>query len=133
MRFLNFITDHPRFVLLLVGAVTLIALLQLVDPVKRELKLEIDPSIDSLLPEWDPDREHYDRIRRLFGSDETILIALVAEDVFSEVTLRRIERLTKRLEREPDVHHVMSLANAVDLRTSDDSIELIPFLEEVLL
>ena len=60
------------------------------------MRLQIDSSIDSMLPEGDGDRAFYDRARLLFGSDETILVALIADDVFSSDNLERIERLTRR-------------------------------------
>ena len=61
-----------------------------------------------LLPEGDASRTFYDRIRRLFGSDETLLIALVSDDVFSTDTLRQIDRLTHRLAQVDGVHHAES-------------------------
>ena len=72
------VTRHPLAALLAVVALTLLALGQIVDPRTRELKLEIDPSVESLLPAEDAARTDYDHVRRLFGSDDTVLVALVA-------------------------------------------------------
>lgn len=118
--------------LALVAVITLGALTAIVDPVARAPRLEMDSSIDSMLPVDDEARKFYNRARLLFGSDETILVTLVADDVFSEPRLAQIDRMTRRLRRTPGVHHVLSLANALDLRaTEDDDLEIAPFMEEL--
>ena len=60
---------------------TLLALAVLVDPHTGEIRLEVDPSADRLLPEDDADRRFYDRVRHLFGSDDQLVVALVAAAV----------------------------------------------------
>ena len=89
-----FVTHRAGAVLVAILFLTLGALSQIVDFDKRELRLAIDPSIESLLPEEDEGRQFYDYIRRLFGSDETILVALVDDDIFKTENLVRVKRMT---------------------------------------
>jgi predicted RND superfamily exporter protein/CRP-like cAMP-binding protein len=70
-------------------------------------------------------------VRRIFGTDETLLIALRSPDVFTHAELSRVARLTERLEREEGVHHVLSLTNAVDVRGVDDDLEIARFVDAV--
>src|SRR5690606_17612114 len=48
---------------------------------------------------------------------------------FEPAVLERIARLTERLRALPDVHHVVSLASAPDVRSVDGDIEIVPLLE----
>ena len=130
--FSAFVTNRAGSILFGILVLTLGALSQIVDFETRELRLEIDPSIESMLPEEDEGRQFYDYIRRLFGSDETVLVALVDDDIFSTANLLRVQRMTRRLEKTDGVHHVVSLANALTLRVGeDDDLEVAPFLEEL--
>lgn len=96
-----------------------------------ERKLEIDPSQSRLLPEDDPAFLYYQRVRRTFGSDESLVVALAADDVFTRANLERVVRLTRRIEALDGVHHVVSLANALDIRSANGEIEIAPFLSQL--
>ena len=91
--FSAFVTNRAGSILFGILVLTLGALSQIVDFETRELRLEIDPSIESMLPEEDEGRQFYDYIRRLFGSDETVLVALVDDDIFSTANLLRVQRI----------------------------------------
>ncbi len=120
------IPDHAWLILAATVGFTLVAATQLVDFRTGDPKLRIDASADRLLPEADASREFYDRVRKTFGSDETLLIALVGDDVFTTESLQRVDRLTRRLEKVDGVHHVLSLMNAVNVRGVDDDLEIGP-------
>jgi predicted RND superfamily exporter protein len=125
------IPKHARLVFAAAVVFTLLAATQLVDFRTGDPRLRIDASADRLLPEGDASREFYDHVRRMFGSDETLLIALVGDDVFTTENLQRIQRLTRRLEKVDGVHHVLSLSNAVNVRGVDDDLEIAPFIHRV--
>lgn len=91
-------------------------------------RIGVDASADRLLPEDDASRAFYDRVRRIFGSDETLVVAVRSDDVFTEASLARIVRLTEELEAVDGVHHVLSLANAVNVRGVGDELVIAPFL-----
>jgi predicted RND superfamily exporter protein len=113
-----------------IGA-TALAAGQIVDIRTGEIRLSFDASTDRLLPEGDEDKAYYDYVRRLFGSDETMLVALVVEDVFTAGVLRSVDRITKRIEKLEGVHHVLSLTNAINIIGSENSIEIRPFLSGI--
>ena len=125
------IPDHAWLILAATVGFTLLAASQLVDFRTGEPRLRIDASADRLLPEGDASREFYDRVRKTFGSDETLLIALVVDDVFTTESLQRVDRLTRRLEKVDGVHHVLSLMNAVNVRGVDDDLEIGPFIDKI--
>jgi hydrophobe/amphiphile efflux-3 (HAE3) family protein len=127
----RFITGRPWLTLLVLGAVTLLALAQVVDPRSGEILLEIDPSENRLLPEKSEAKAFYDFARRAFGSDETMVIALHADDIFTERNLECVTRLTDRLEEIDGVHHVVSLTKAIDIRGTEGTLEIRPFVTDV--
>ncbi len=130
-RYANFVTRHPLLLLLVLAALSLVALQGMVDLRSGALKISVDPSLDRLMPEDDAERKFYDRARQLFGSDEFMLLVLEADDIFSADTLARIVKVTTRLEQERDVLRVLSLANAKDVVGADGEIVVGPFFEEV--
>lgn len=77
-------------------------------------QVRIESSIESTLPAGSPQVRFYDRIRSTFGSDEIGVIGLRCEDLFSEPTLTRIQRITRAVEKIEGVEKVLSLTNAVD-------------------
>lgn len=117
--------------LILIGItlVTILALSQLVDSETGGLNLQIDPSVGRLLPTDDPERLFYDRVRYVFGSEESVVVALPSEDAFSAENLKRVERLSQRLRDLPNVHHVLSLTTAQSLRADESGIEFTGFGE----
>lgn len=128
-RFDELVAARPGWVLAAVLAVTLAAAAGLVDPRSGALRLRIDPSLDRLLPEDDPARRYHERARTLFGDDETVVVALESDDLFTRGGLARVERLTRRLEALPDVHHVLSLATAPNLRAGEGGLEISSFTD----
>ncbi len=125
------IPQNAWLVLAAALGLTVLAANQLVDFRTGDTLLHIDASADRLLPEGDASREFYDHIRRMFGSDETLLVGLYGDDVFTTASLQRIDRLTRRLEKVEGVHHVLSLTNAVNVRGVDDDLEIAPFVDGI--
>ncbi|MGB5587710.1 MAG: MMPL family transporter, partial [Gammaproteobacteria bacterium] len=122
-QLLSLVPRRPGIVLGALILITALALIQLVDFRTGELHLAIDPSVDSLLPGDDPERLYYERVRYVFGNEESIVVALSSEDAFSAANLARVERLTERLEALPNVHHVLSLTTAKSLRADESGVE----------
>ena len=99
-RRLRFVTDHPLVVVLVILAITIGAASRLVDFRTGEIYIGFDPSTNALLPDEDEGREFYDRVRTVFGSDETIFVVVSSSDtegVFTKHHLRRIQRMTDRI------------------------------------
>jgi predicted RND superfamily exporter protein/CRP-like cAMP-binding protein len=127
MAVLEGIPERAGWVLAATLGLTLLALAVLVDPRTGEIRLEVDPAADRLLPEDDADRRFYDRVRHLFGSDDQLVVALVADDVFTAETLARIASLTERIRAVDGVREVLSVANALNVRGIEGGLEIAPF------
>ncbi|MBW2233317.1 MAG: MMPL family transporter [Deltaproteobacteria bacterium] len=97
-----------------------------------EPRLYLDPAVDSMLPTEDEGRAYYDRIRRIFGSDETLLLAVHHPDgVFTSEMLAAIQRIGERVEEIEGIHHVVSLATAPIMRSADGELEISPLFGTV--
>lgn len=128
------LTGRPRRTIGAVLAVTALAVAGIVrlDVWPPQPRLQIDPSIDRLLAAHDDDRQFYERTRQLFGSEETIVVALASDDIFTPDALRRLQRITRRVAQLEGVDRVVSLFTALDIRGGDEEgVVIEPFLTEV--
>ena len=125
----DLISRHTHPILLIVAAATLLAILQLVDVTTGRIQIQVDPSAERLLAADDEANKFYQSSRRIFGNDETIVLLLQAEDVFSANNLDIISRLTQRLERLDGVIRVVSLSNALAIRGTDYGIDIEPYAD----
>ncbi|MGI9264716.1 MAG: efflux RND transporter permease subunit, partial [Gammaproteobacteria bacterium] len=123
------ISRYTLPILLIVAAVTIAAVFQLVDVSSGRIQIQIDPSAERLLSADDEANIFYESTRRVFGNDETVLLLLQAEDVFSARNLELIARLTHRLERLDGVIRVVSLSNALAIRGTEYGIDIEPYAE----
>jgi len=121
--FSDAISRRPGLTLTGLLIVTLLALHQLVDFETGRVNLSVDPSVGRLLHEDDPERVFYERARHIFGSEESVVIALATGDSFSADNLARIEAMTSRLQALPRVRQVLSLTTAQSLRADEFEIE----------
>jgi predicted RND superfamily exporter protein len=130
-RFLRSLSNHPWLLIALLVIFTALAANQLVDFESRRFRLEIDVSANRLLPEGDEGKKFYDFARKVFGSDETMLVALHADNIFTRKNLARVKRLTQRIGEIDGVHHVVSLSNALNILGTEDGLDIRPFVGEV--
>lgn len=129
-QLLRFVTRRPHATLALIALVTLFAASRIVDVTTGEPLLLVDPSLDSMLPRHDPARDVYDEARALFGTDESVLVVLTGDDAFTPENLERVSRLTTRFEALDGVRQVTSLANSMNIRSVEGSLEIDPFIDD---
>jgi predicted RND superfamily exporter protein len=128
---LEVLNRRPWLVVLAMGALCLAAATQIVDFATGQPRLLVDTSVGSLIPQDDEGRRFYDRVKELFGTDDTILVVLVDDDVFRFENLERVQRLTERFEELESVYRVSSLANALNIKSAGDELDIRPFLDDL--
>jgi predicted RND superfamily exporter protein len=77
--------------------------------------IRIDSSVASMLPEGDPEKQYYDEVRRIFGSDDVAVIGLITDNIYTPQVLQKVQRLTEEFRKIPEVKYVYSLSNAPDI------------------
>jgi predicted RND superfamily exporter protein len=124
------ITRHAVWVLLGIAALTALALTQIIDLRTGLPRLVIDTSIEQMLPSGDDNRTYYDRVRKVFGNDETLLLVLHRPgSVFTEDLLAAIARLTPRVAAVPGVASVLSLSSAPNISSIDGDLIIAPLFD----
>ena len=104
-----------------------------VKPVRPEEGTEkFDSSPSTLILTGSPEKEYHDKITRVFGSDQILLIALSTGDVLQPRTLQDIRALTGQLEQIPGIRRVLSLTNVSDLKGERDEVAISPLVPEDL-
>ncbi len=126
-RLTRWLSAHPLSVVWAVALVSVMAALTLFDPVTQTLRLQVDPSIERLLPAENADREVLERVRLQFGETDPVLLAVGFDTVYSADSIARIDALTQRLAALPGVRQVLSLANAPNALAEGDEIEISSF------
>jgi predicted RND superfamily exporter protein len=127
----RWVTGHARLVLALCAALTLAALGQIVDLRTGMPQLQLDTSIEQMLPSGDESRAFYDRARKLFGNDETLLLVVHRPaGIFTTDVLAGVARLSERVESVPGVASVLSLSTAPDIVGVDDELRIAPLFEK---
>ena len=78
-------------------------------------QIRTDSSVESMLPQGDPEKQYYDEVRRLFGSDDVAVIGIITDNIYTPQVLEKVKRLTDEFRKIPEVKYVYSLANAPDI------------------
>jgi len=88
----------------------------------RNIRYEISP--EGMRIGNDPDTIYYGYHLERFGSDEIIVIAVEAEDIFRREILDKIEDLSREIASYPKVKKVLSLSTAEDMRADEFGLEV---------
>jgi len=128
----RFVTRRAWWVVSAVLLLTVLAITRIFDFATLTPRLQLDVSLESMLPKQDEERLFWEELKRTFGSDETLLLVVHRpEGVFERELLLALARLTERLEGIDGVERVLSLANAPNLRSVDGDLVVESLLEGV--
>ena len=102
-RFGRFVLRHRVLVIVFVILMTGVMGYQV-------LRTPIMTNLQELLPDDTPQAIAYDKDRARFGADEVVLIGLQADDHFTKEGLKRLQNLTRVMQRHPIIERADSLA-----------------------
>lgn len=94
-------------------------------------RLQVDPAVETLLPAADPERAFYRTATARFGSEEVVVVALFAEDVFAPAVMRRIAALTRALEHLPGVREVLSPTTVRGVEATPEGVRVGRFVQHL--
>ncbi|MFP5358070.1 MAG: efflux RND transporter permease subunit [Gammaproteobacteria bacterium] len=129
-RVLAVLARHPWAAILLTLLLSTAALAALLDWQTLRPRLSVDSSLQRLLPAGDDDRAVYERVQTLFGDADTVLLAVAFDPVFDAANLDAVARITDRLQAEPGVRSVVSLATVPNVLAADEAIDLGSFVSQ---
>lgn len=87
--------------------------------------------VDDFILDSDPAVAFYKNHKKAFPKNEFVVIAYRAEDLFTPRRLQDLKEITDSLLNLDDVKDVTSLANATDLRGTEDAFQAEPFLQTI--
>jgi predicted RND superfamily exporter protein len=125
------ICRYPKVIIGAVLILFLLALTQIVNPYTGELHTRVDISEQALLGPDHEGWEFYQFARRSFGNDETLIVAIDVDDVFSPQSIDLVSRLSARLEKLQGVREVISLANALTIKSTEYGMDIAPAMVKV--
>ncbi|HTY23114.1 MAG TPA: MMPL family transporter [Desulfomonilaceae bacterium] len=120
-RFCSWLLDHSRWslsLILLLSAGWLI-------PLRH---LQFDSSSSSFVQANSKQNTYYERIQRIFGNDEILLIMLTSHDLLKRSMLEQIREVTANIERVEGVKRVLSLTNLMDVEGQGDEVKIKPLV-----
>lgn len=90
--------------------------------------VELDPSVDSVLPTDNPDRVYFNHTKEIFDSGGTVIVALKdANDIFTTENLENIKAISEEISGLDKVNRVSSLATALNIRSEGEDLLIQPF------
>ena len=89
------IVKNAYLIIFLTAIIALASLFLIVDIRTGKPLVELDPSVDSILPANSPDRQYFDQVKKVFDSGGTVIVALKDDsDIFSTDNLEINDRVT---------------------------------------
>lgn len=126
-KLIHFSVDHPRWVIALTVAMTLVFALAF-----PRIKIDTDP--ENMLEDDQPDRVYYRQVKKDFGIYDLLVLGIVDEQgVFRPETLDRTARLVEGIVRIKGVvtADVLSLTTTDDVTTTDGTLTIRRIMEDV--
>lgn len=116
---------------LFVLLIFVLAMRIVVDFTDRSLAVEVDASIESLLPSEGEALDAFEAVRKRFVGDDFVVVVWVDDQLFSPDKLKKLKQLTRELSKLEDVERVDSLASATYVSAEDDFTNIDDFLAEL--
>src|SRR3546814_14851845 len=107
-KFIAWIATHARTVVALSGLLSVLALAALIDPATHGLRLQIDPSIERLLPAANADRALYEQLRRNLGDSDAVIVPVQIDHLFNPSGMQPVQTLHHRYSRLPGFRGAIS-------------------------
>jgi uncharacterized protein len=97
----------------------------------RVPQAELDTEVKSQLPRDMPSRLDLDRIEAVFSGTDMAMVVLQADDVLAPETLRRVKKISRKIERIGAVDRVLSLFTQKEIRAAVDEMRVDPAIQRI--
>ncbi len=87
-------------------------------------RLEVDSDILNYFPDSDEAVRLFDEVGAQFAGNSLAIIAVESDNVFTEGTLRTIHQITEKAKALPEVTHVTSLTDVLEIRSGEWGLEV---------
>ncbi len=122
------VVKKSRIIMVFWLIVSVISLFLIVDVKTGKPLVELDASVDSILPAHSQDRVYFDRVKAIFDSGGTVLVALSDDQgIFTTSNLEKIKKISEEIEGLDKVNRVSSLSTALNIRSEGEDLLIQPF------
>jgi hydrophobe/amphiphile efflux-3 (HAE3) family protein len=91
-------------------------------------KIRIDAEVEALVPRNMESKINTDKIEDTFGGTDMIMILLKCQDVLSDSTLYRLQKIESEFSQLPQIERALSLFTMKDIKSQDGSMIVDPAL-----
>ena len=123
-RLLIYFTNRPLVGLAIILVISLLSATQIGN-------LQIRISAEEMLVQHDEEHIFYNRIRKLFGDEQVILVYLESDRLLAPGKLKRLKTVLDEIAGYPFVDRVESLFNIPWVKTVDGYLDKKPYLEKL--
>jgi len=120
----NFILNNPKKIIAAIFIITIFFAYYLP-------KLQINSDMETMLPENSSVVSAIRKIDKQFGGVAYVIALIESDDVFTEHTLEKIDKLTLGMKEIPDVNEVLSITRMDEIKGTEMGIEVSPVLSSV--
>lgn len=92
--------------------------------------LKVNADIISYLPRKDKTVRLFNYIGREYGGSLLAMVAIVDSEIFTRETIRQLSTVTSRLKEIDEISYVTSLTNIVDIKATEEGIEIGKLINE---
>ena len=124
-RFCSWLLDHSRWSLSLIVLLSVGWLL----PLRH---LQFDSSSSSFIQATSKENTYFEKIQKIFGNDEILLIGISSDRLLERPMLEQIRAVTTKIEKVDGVKRVLSLTNLMDVEGQHDEVNITPLVPENL-
>lgn len=114
-RWLQISLQHPLLIILILLVVSASA-------VPGLFRLQVDTSLNSLIPQYSSERRIYEEVADEFGTDNTTIVYVKDSSLWSVEKLQHLKKLHDKLQSLSAVTHVSSLINLQNIRGTKGEI-----------
>jgi len=94
-------------------------------------RIEVDATIESMLPEDLPTRKNLNKIEDLFGGTDMMIVVISTDDILQPATLKRVKKLSNRMQGLKEIDAVVSPFTIMDVETEGDVLILHPAVRRI--
>ncbi|HUX97311.1 MAG TPA: MMPL family transporter [Bacteroidales bacterium] len=122
-KFSSFILKIKWLIIILVSATTIFLSFQIPH-------IKINSDVINSLPENDKDAVLLRKIGARFGGNKTGMVIIQSDNIFTTEVLCHIRQITDTLSETENISSVLSLTNAIDIRSDGDNLEIGKLIDE---
>lgn len=120
----KFLINRPKLII----AITAIVFLASIYPIT---KLEINPDLESYLPESMESRANTLIIEEIFGENEPVIIIFETDDILNPKTLERIQNLSRDFNRMNEFDRIYSVFDAKNIKGDYGFLNVDPLIRRI--